>query len=103
MDWTEDDGALRRDISGQAGIDRERQPLKRDAAVGAEIRAVAQGVYPGVRPPAAHDPHRVAADLGERLFQRLRHAYLVFLQLPAVIAAAVIAQAQGDISHRHRL
>ena len=44
---------LNGDIRGQAGVDRQGEPLRRDAAVRAEIGAVAQGVNPGVRPAAA--------------------------------------------------
>ena len=87
------------DVPRQAGVDGQGQPVQGDAAVAFEIGAVAQGVYAGVSAAAANQLYRVAADLFQGFLHGLTDGDVVFLHLPAVVAAAVVFQSQGDISH----
>ena len=92
-------GAQHGDVAGQAAVHRQGQALRGDGALRFEIRAVAQSVHPGVRPAAAGELHRVAADLAERPLKRFGDAHVVFLHLPAVVFAAVVAQPYRDVPH----
>ena len=87
------------DIVRQTGIDRERHTLHGDVRLGMEVRAVAQGVHSRVSSAAADHLRARAEHLFQRFLNGLRDAYFVFLNLPAVVAAPVIAQAQSNIFH----
>ena len=89
------------DIVRQAGIDRKRHALHWNVRFGMEVCAVAQRVHSRVRPAAADDLRARAEHLSQRFLDGLRDAYFVFLDLPAVVAAPVIAQAQSNIFHNY--
>ena len=89
------------DIVRQAGIDRERHALHGDVRLGMEVCAVAQRVDSRISSAAADDLRARANHLFQRFLNGLRDAYFVFLDLPAVIAAPVIAQAQSNVFHSH--
>ena len=72
---------------------------RRSAGMELSVLKFAQSVYPGVRPAAAGELHRVAADLAERPLERFGDAHVVFLHLPAVVFAAVVAQPYRDVPH----
>ena len=89
------------DIVRQAGVDRERHALHGDVRLGMEVCAVAQRVDACVSSAAADDLRARAEHLFQRFLDGLRDAYFVFLDLPAVVAAPVIAQAQSNIFHNY--
>ena len=82
----------------QTRIDRKGDPIHRDGADGAEVRAVVSRVDTGVRPSAADGFHRVTADQGQRLFERLLYRAVPFLSLSAMLGTAVIGKMQNDVS-----
>ena len=92
-------GVQNGDILRQTGIDGQRQSLHGYAGIAVKIRAVSEGVHPCVRAAAADHTKALARDFEDRVLQGLGHRHVVFLHLPAVVAAAVIAQAEGNVFH----
>ena len=87
------------DILRQAGVERQRQSFHGYARLTVKIRAVPEGVDTRIRAPAADHTKPLAANLEDGVLQRFGHGYVILLYLPAMIAAAVIAQTEGNIFH----
>ena len=64
-----------------------------------EMGHLSQGVDPGIRAPGAEKGHRFAAELLDRLFQRLLDAEPVVLALPTDKASAVVFDADFVAKH----
>ena len=65
-----------------------------------EVCAVAQRVHSRVSSAAADEPSSASPQhLFQRFLDSLRDAYFIFLDLPAMVEAPVIAQAQSNIFH----
>ena len=96
-------GVQNGNILRQAGIERKGQSLHGYAGPAVKIRAVAQGVDACVRASASDDAQPLPADPEDGILYGLGYGDVIFLHLPSMVAAAVIAQAEGNIFHSPNL
>ena len=87
------------DISWQAGIDRQRNPVAGNGGSGAEIGHIPFCVDPSIGTAGTGAFHWMPHYVGQRLFQGFRHGDIPFLHLPAVVGGAVVHQRQSNVAH----
>jgi len=74
----------------QMCVQRVTQLFRLGRAPEIEMAGLAQGMDPGIRPPGAMHPHRLATKCGNRLLKRLLDRKAIGLPLPADEFRAVI-------------
>ena len=91
-------GVRHGNIAGETGVERERDLLDRDCTVGAEVRAVAQGVHARVRAAAARYMDACTEYFCNGVLHGLLHRGETGLPLPAVIGGAVVSETECNVS-----
>ena len=92
-------GTQRPDIFRQDTVQRPRQVRGGNRPLCGKGNHLAAGMHPRIRPAAAGNGYRFAANAGQFFFQNLLYGYFLRLPLEAEIVASVVADSEFYRSH----
>ena len=91
-----------RHIRRQKVVQRRLQPLSGNRMPGLHAHTKAVSMHPRIGAAAALDVGLLLQHLFDGLLQHLLHGHGIFLDLPAVVPGAVVAQGEKQIAHSVR-